>query len=335
MNIQYADAAEKPEAHFMNAAVIAAPGRVEIQRVPLPQPKPNEVRVRLEGCGVCASNIPVWEGKPWFQYPFAPGAPGHEGWGYVDKVGDEVNGFSRGDRVAVLSSSAYAEYDVAPATAVVKLPSSLNGAPFPAEPLGCAMNVFRRSGIREGDTVAMVGVGFLGAVLTRLISCTGARVIAIAQRPYSLEIASKMGAWKTLQCEDSNAILKQTTEATGGKLCDVVIEATGKQEPLDLAAQLTRERGRLVIAGYHQDGLRHVNLQLWNWRGLDVINAHEREAAVYTEGIRLAVEAVQNGVLDPSALLTHVFPLCRLGEALDMAASRPPGFVKALISFDV
>ena len=66
-------------------------------------------------------------------------------------------------------------------------------------------------------------------------------------------------------------------ELTGGRFCDVVIEAVGKQWPLDLAAELAGERGRLIIAGYHQDGLRQVNMQLWNWRGLDVINAHQRD----------------------------------------------------------
>jgi threonine dehydrogenase-like Zn-dependent dehydrogenase len=63
---------------------------------------------------------------------------------------------------------------------------------------------------------------------------------------------------------------------TNSAFCDVVIECTGMQWPLDLAGELTRERGRLVIAGFHQDGPRQVNMFLWNWRGLDVINAHER-----------------------------------------------------------
>ena len=57
-----------------------------------------------------------------------------------------------------------------------------------------------------------------------------------------------------------------------------------------------------MIAGYHQDGPRQVNMQLWNWRGLDVINAHERDPAVYVQGIREAVEAVAAGRLDPAAL---------------------------------
>src|SRR5207248_1469237 len=98
-----------PVAATMRAAVIVEPRRVEVREAPLPQPAANELRVRVEGCGVCASNIPPWEGRPWFNYPMAPGALGHEGWGYVDAVGREVTAFSVGDRVAMLSQNAYAE----------------------------------------------------------------------------------------------------------------------------------------------------------------------------------------------------------------------------------
>jgi threonine dehydrogenase-like Zn-dependent dehydrogenase len=111
----------------------------------------------------------------------------------------------------------------------------------------------------------------------------------------------------------------------------VVIEAVGKQWPLDLAAELTRERGRLVIAGYHQDGPRQINMQLWNWRGLDVINAHEREAQVYQDGLRDAANAVSEGRLDPAPLFTHSYPLEKLDEALNATRDRPDGFLKALI----
>jgi threonine dehydrogenase-like Zn-dependent dehydrogenase len=111
-----------------------------------------------------------------------------------------------------------------------------------------------------------------------------------------------------------------------------VIEATGEQWPLDLAAELTRERGRLVIAGYHQGGPRQINMQLWNWRGLDVINAHERDPRIYVAGMREAVDAVARGRLDPAPLYTHTFSLDQIDQAMKMARSRPDGFLKALIT---
>jgi threonine dehydrogenase-like Zn-dependent dehydrogenase len=112
---------------------------------------------------------------------------------------------------------------------------------------------------------------------------------------------------------------------------DRVIEATGFQQPLALAGRLTRERGRLIIAGYHQDGLREVDMQLWNWRGLDIVNAHERDPASCVEGIRGAVEAVVKGTIDPSPLYTHGFSLEEAAKAFDCLAEGPDGFLKALV----
>jgi threonine dehydrogenase-like Zn-dependent dehydrogenase len=317
---------------LMRAAVLAEPGRVRLEEVPVPEPGPGQVRVRLEGSGVCASNLAAWEGQPWFEYPFPPGAPGHEGWGRVDALGPGVEGLAVGERVAFLSGGAYAEYDLAGAEQVARLPDSLGGRPFPGEPLGCAVNIFRRSRIEPGQTVAIVGIGFLGALLTRLASAAGARVIAVSRRGFSLRVGRSMGAAETVPMDDHGRILERVRELTGGRMCDRVIEAVGKQWPLDLAGELTRERGTLVIAGYHQDGPRQVDMQLWNWRGLDVVNAHERDPAVYLDGMRAAVGAVASGALDPSPLYTHTFPLDRLDEALDATRDRPDGFLKALVT---
>ncbi|WP_244470667.1 MDR/zinc-dependent alcohol dehydrogenase-like family protein [Microvirga massiliensis] len=315
----------------MQAAFLAGPGQMRMKEIDLPEPGAGQVRIRLEGCGVCASNLAPWAGPEWMQFPTEPGALGHEGWGVVDAVGEGVHGLTVGDRVAALSYKSYAEYDLADASAVVRLPDTLEGQPFPGEPLGCAMNIFRRSGIESGQTVAIVGIGFLGAILTRLATDAGARVIAISRRPFSLEVARNMGAAETIPMEDHNGIIGRVKELTDGVFCDRVIEAVGKQWPLDLAAELTRERGQLIVAGYHQDGPRQVNMWLWNWRGLDVINAHERDPAVYMQGMREAVDAVASGRLDPRPLYTHTFRLDRLDEALNATRDRPDGFLKALV----
>jgi len=132
--------------------------------------------------------------------------------------------------------------------------------------------------------------------------------------------------------DDHQAIIDQVNELTAGRGCERVIEAAGRQWPLDLASEITAERGRLIIAGYHQDGPRQVNMQSWNWRGLDVINAHERDPKIYIEGIREAVRLVASGELDPSPLYTHTFGLDWLSEAFDALSERPQGFMKALVN---
>lgn len=315
----------------MRAVRIVEPGRTAIEHVPSPIPAANEARLRIEGCGVCASNLGPWKGLPWMSYPMNPGDAGHEAWGVVDALGNDVEEVEVGDRVAALSFKSFAEYDVAQATQLVSLPRSLGDAPFPGEAFGCAMNIFRRSHVVEGQTVAIVGVGFLGAVLTRLASRAGAHVVAISRRPFALDMARRLGAETCIPLHDHWEILDRVKALTRGEMCERVIEAVGMPWPLDLAGDLTALRGRLIVAGYHQDGPRQVNMQMWNWKGLDVINAHERDPRAYVRGMREAVAAVDEGILDPSLLLTHELPLEELGAALDATAERPDGFLKAVV----
>ena len=314
----------------MLAAVFDGGEQVRVSTAPRPRPGRGQARVRLHGCGICASNLPVWAGRPWFQYPFAPGAPGHEGWGEIDDAGDDVGEWRPGDRVALLSGNAYAEYDVADTDALVRVPGSFADRPMPGEPLACAMNIWRRSDIRAGQTVAIVGVGFIGARLIQLARHAGANVIALSRREYALEVARGCGAGTTLGTDDRHAAIGAVNELTGGG-CPRVIEAAGEQVTLDIASAISAEGGRLVIAGYHQDGPRQVDMQQWNWRGLDVINAHERDRAVALQGLREAMRAVEDGRIDPFPLLTHAYPLARIGDAFQALSDRPDGFLKAMV----
>jgi threonine dehydrogenase-like Zn-dependent dehydrogenase len=241
---------------------------------------------------VCATSLPLWEGRPWFSYPLPAGSPGHEAWGRLED----------GTRVAVLTENGLAERAVVPETNVVELPSALDGLPFPGEALGCAVNVFRRSDIHPGTGVAVVGMGFLGSAVAQLARAAGATVCEIRRG-----------------------------DPDDGRY-ERVIECAGTQGALDLASRLTAERGRLVIAGFHQDGPRTVDLQSWNWRGLDVVNAHERDTAVYVDAMREAVALAADGALDVRALVTHAFPLERLADAFEAARTRPTGFVKAWVA---
>ena len=304
----------------MRAAVLAEPRAFRLEQVTTPQPGPGEVRVSVEGSGACSSSLPVWEGRPWFTYPCDAGLPGHEGWGRVDAVGPGVE-LAKGTPVALLGERSFAQYEVVPAADAVVLPDQLDGRVFPGEAIGCAVNAFRRAGVDRGMKVAVVGVGFLGALLCRLADQAGAQVTAVSRRRFALEMAETMGAHETVTMDQVGEL---------GEF-PVVFEVAGAQEALDAASRLTDVGGRLVVAGYHQDGPRQVDLQLWNWRGIDVINAHERDGEVRRQGIRTAAEMVAAGDLDPTPLYTHTMPLDRIGDALDLLRHRPDGFMKALV----
>ncbi len=328
--------AEKNKARFlvpekMQAAQFTGNNQIEVKECNVPQIDENEVLIAMEGCGLCASNLPVFEGRDWFEYPFACGNPGHEGWGRVVAMGANVSNVKLGDRVAVITYHAFAEYDKAPDSDVIKIPESLADKPFPGEPLACAVNIFERSQIAAGQTVAVIGVGFLGALLISMLKEKGAKVIAITRRQSALDLAQDLGADHCINMNEHWPVVDSVKEITQQHLCERVIEATGKQWPLDLAGDIVGEGGKLIIAGFHQDGMRQVNMQTWNWKGIDVINAHERDPQKYISGMKKAVQMVERGKLNPFPLFTHNFTLSEIQQAFELAAERPEGYMKALI----
>jgi threonine dehydrogenase-like Zn-dependent dehydrogenase len=316
----------------MKTSVIESPGHIRIIETSIPKVNDEEVLVKLKGTGLCISNLPVWEGREWFSYPFEPGSPGHEGYGVIEKVGRKVTNLSVGDRVALISYHAYAEYDKTHMSNVVKLTNMPIQSAFPGEPIACAVNIFERCDIRRSDTVTVIGTGYLGCLLIQLIKSTGARVIGVSRRKTSLEYAEQSGADELVQFTDVWETIHNIRMLTPGGTARV-IEATGVQEAIDVATDVVAERGRMIIAGYHQDGLRKVNMQQWNWKGLDVINAHEREQAIYVEGLRKAVHYVRLGVLRPEELITHQFEFREINKAFKMMHDKPEGFLKGIITY--
>jgi threonine dehydrogenase-like Zn-dependent dehydrogenase len=171
-------------------------------------------------------------------------------------------------------------------------------------------------------------------LLTQLAARAGADVIAFSRREYALRQAKHLGASATHSTSQYEAARDYGLKLTSGQGFNRVIEVAGEQTTLDLASDLIGEYGRLVIAGYHQDGPRQVNMQQWNWRGIDVINAHERDPKRYVRGIENAVRAVVDGRMDPFTLFTHTIELDDLSAAFELLRQRPDGFVKAVLAFE-
>jgi threonine dehydrogenase-like Zn-dependent dehydrogenase len=320
--------------HVMQSVQIVEPRVAKTIFTRIPEPGDNEIRIQIEGCGLSAAHIPIWEGREWFKYPYENGSPGNEGYGYVDKVGENVKHLKPGDRVAGISFKAFADFDIAKASEVIKLPETLKSMPFPGDSLSSAMNIIKRSNIQSGQHVAIIGVGFLGALLIQLLKEAGATVYAVSQREYSLEVASMLGADRTFLMDNIFTVEKKIQQLTNTKGCDCVIEATGKQAGLDLATSLVSMRGKIVIAGLHQDEARSVNIQTWNWKGIDVINAHDRDPKEFVKGAHEAIDAIASGKLNVASLFTHYYTPDKINEAFEAMVSRPDGFIKAIILFN-
>jgi threonine dehydrogenase-like Zn-dependent dehydrogenase len=299
----------------MRAVCVTGPRELQLVTVADPIPGPGEVLVRLRACGICASDLNAWRGVPGIEFPLPPGAPGHETWGEVAEVGPGVAALQPGQYVTGLLWNGLAELGVAPATHLVAVDTPLLG-----EPLACAMNVIHRAG--PAEQVAFVGFGYLAALCAQLLP-SATPWIALARREESRALARRLGAMAVYAFDKVPADLWDSVP--------VVIEAAGVQQTLDCATWLTAYGGRLVIAGYHADGPRTVNMQSWNWKGIDVINAHERNPEVFVRALRDALNTVAERGLDLAALHTHEFALEDAAAAFNTAENHPPTFVKSVV----
>jgi threonine dehydrogenase-like Zn-dependent dehydrogenase len=304
----------------VRALSLSAPGRIEVVEVAEPVPGAGEVVVRIRACGVCGSDLNAWRGVAGIDYPLPPGAPGHETLGDVVALGEGVETLSVGQRVTGLLWNGLAELGVGRAADLVPIAT---GDQMLGEPLACAMNVVRRARIGPGDRLAIVGFGYLAALIVNLLPPGIGEWIAISRRADSRDLAVQLGA---AAAYDFNDVPSAAWDGF-----PIVIEAAGVQQALDYATWLTAFGGRLVIAGYHADGPRTVNMQSWNWKGIDVINAHERQPAAYVAALQSALALLQTRPIDVARLHTHHLPLDRASEAFRLADERPAGFVKAIV----
>ena len=298
----------------MRALRLTGPHQATIATVPEPQPGQGEVVVRVKACGVCASDLNAWRGVPGIEYPLPHGAPGHEVWGELVETGQAVTG---------LVWNGLAEYAVARSEHLLTLQAPFDRTPLLGEPLACAMNVVRRAAIRAGERVALVGFGYLAALVVQLLPAHTGGWIALARREASRALALRLGAEAAY---DFAAVPSGLWDSV-----PLVIEAAGVQSTLDYATWLVAYGGRLVIAGYHADGPRTVNLQSWNWKGIDVINAHERQPQVSLDALRAALGLVEERGLALDGLLSHHFGLADAAAAFEATATHTNGFIKAVV----
>lgn len=305
---------------------LVAPGRGELVTADLPEPGPGQLVLRVVANGVCASDLPTWAAAA----PDGPRRLGHEPTGEVVATGPGVT-IAPGTLVGGRIAPSFAEHALADLDDVVVLPDGVDPAVALPEPLGCVAEGLRRTPVPLGAHVAVVGLGFMGLVMTQLLRTTGvARLVAVDPRDDARRTALANGADAAHTPADLPAAAFSGDDSPARHGFDVVVEASGTQAGLDLAGRLVRPHGALSILGYHQSA-REVDLRSWNWKALDVVNAHVRDRALLRASTAAALELVAAGRLDPGRLITHRFHLDQADAAFEALWSKPDGFVKAVV----
>jgi D-arabinose 1-dehydrogenase-like Zn-dependent alcohol dehydrogenase len=265
----------------MKAVQISRPkGNFELVERPVPEPARNQVRIRVEACGVCHSDSLVKEGLlPGLQYPRVPG---HEIAGRIDAIGPDVTLWKAGQRVGVgwhgghcficsycrqgdfnncenekitsLSfDGGYAEYMIAPAEAIAAIPENLPAAE--AAPLLCAgitvFNAMRNAGFRSGDTVAVQGIGGLGHLGIQYARRMGFRTIAIGRGGDKASLAEKLGAHQYIDVRSSDPV--EELKKLGG--ANLILATAPDSNSMSILANGLKRNGKLLVVGAGPDPL--------------------------------------------------------------------------------
>lgn len=314
----------------MRIAALRRPQTFAIEETDVPEVAADEVLVRVVGSGVCASELVAWlDGPPLGEARY----PGHEVSGVVDRVGAEVTSLSVGDRVGVwVTERGFAEY--IPVRAMYCFP--VGDGPLEealAEPLACAVNAVEAADVRLGDDVVVIGAGFMGNLIQRLVALRGVRRLIVADtRADALDRAGRIGASRLVDItqEPLSQVVRLETHRRGA---DITFECTGIQPALVTCGETTRMSGKIAIVGFHQGADRQIPLAYWNWMAFRIVNAHFRDIDVIMRGMSVGARLLSSGALAMDGLVTHRFPLERINDAFAALRDKPKGFAKAVIAF--
>ena len=322
----------------MKAALIRRPYSLDIVDVDVPSVKPGEALVKVHACGVCGTDIHIYEGvMPWARLPLIPG---HEFSGVVVEVGEAVSSLEPGDKVAVdpnitcgvcrycrrgrrnlcpnleaigvTTSGGFAEYVVAPASQLYKVPKglSLEEAAF-AEPVSCCVHGFTRLSIQPGDDVLIIGAGPIGLIHLQLAKRCGAGKVVVAEvNEKRLKLASELGA--DLTVNPSEERLSERVRLFLSKGVEAAIDAAGGSAPLDLALSCLEPGGRLLVFGVASEK------DIWKIKPYDLC---KRELTIIGSFINPyemdgALNLLASGAVDVKPLISHVIGLDSLEKAL-------------------
>jgi threonine dehydrogenase-like Zn-dependent dehydrogenase len=314
----------------MRYSQMIAPEHSEVVEEATREPGPGEALVRVTTCGVCASELHPWQAG----MPPLPRRFGHEPVGVIERVGPGVTRFAAGDRVTGLFAGAFGDLALAGEGILLPVPDHLPDERAMGEPLACLVNAARRTPVELADRIALVGLGYMGLGMLQLMKLRGPRrIVAIDVRDEARQHALELGAHEALHPDElpDRNLLTRFGDWDSDRGFDVVVEASGTQPGLTLAGNLVRAHGLLSILGYHQGGNRTVDMQMWNWKAIDVVNAHVRRREDLLESMRVGLELEAAGLIDLGCLVTHRYGLDEVDVAFAALRDKPAGFIKAVV----
>lgn len=299
----------------MKTAVLKPAGGLEFRDMPKPTPAPDEALLRVLVCGICSSDIGAYKNGLGTDYIL-----GHEVVAVIEEIAPNDRGFTVNDRVTGQLLEGYGEYTVAKIEDLVKVPASLSDEEAIVEPLVCLLSGLERLPLHQFRSAAVVGTGYMGLALIRLLSAAGIPdITAVDLKPNLFPLSLEMGA--------NRAAFPQDCDPDS---FDVVFEVAGAAQALSLSASLCRPYGTLVIVGYHPYPME-LNIKPWQEKGLSLLNSFENRPEMQKKYIEQAIAMVDQGSFPAKRLMTHQFAFEQLSEAFAVHIAKPDGYLKSYV----
>ena len=329
----------------MKAAVLDEPGKLRISEVPDPEPNNKEVLIKLHSCGICGSDVKIYEGH--WTIPL-PRVLGHEFSGEIVATGKEVRDLKVGDRVTVdpneacgeceycrtdrphfcpnmidhgiLVDGGFADLAIAGEKATYKLPDSVSfEAGSFSELLSCCVHAINKAELKIGESVAVFGGGPAGQILHQLARQAGASSVTLfTHSKEKLELARKLGVTEALNPDDVN--LQDFA-------FDCVIDAAGSKKVFEDGLKIVNKNGRFMLFGQAPEGEKGE---------VDLFNFLLLEASIIPTFINpfttsQAVRLLESQQVDVESLISHTLSLDDIQKGFDLKLDNVPGTMKVLV----
>jgi 2-desacetyl-2-hydroxyethyl bacteriochlorophyllide A dehydrogenase len=315
----------------MKAAVLVKPLQIELGELPIPNPGPGQLRIRLKEVGICGSDVHYFGGhRPLPE----PTIIGHEGWGYIDALGEGVirelgervvldpnapcgncSYCARGQAtvcpnkrtIGLNAPGCFAEYVLIPADFAHKLPDSIAAKDaVTIEPTAVAYNALKKASLTKGDAIYVLGLGAIGMLITHLAVEQGLKVYATDLNPVLQEKAhvfgAKQGDWKDADIR-------------------VIFECTGSAAA---TTQLVREAPRgskVILLGLSEKPASFTPLDLVR-RGISI-----QGSLIYDHptDFQSVIQLIEKGKIQPHKIISKYIPLSEVQVGLQAASDGHPG----------
>ncbi len=348
----------------MKVLLAYQPGELRVTEMDIPQPGPREVLCKVKHCGICATDIAIMKGSLTLGEGMEPVYPvrlGHEWSGVVVKTGAETWRLKPGDRVISDTGyscgecemclrgeyqscekgraigtigdcwpGAFAEYMVVPERLAFQVPDNITLAEAAlVEPASIGLYGLTRSPVGPGSNLLVIGTGpiALGGMACAKGMGTG-RTILAGRKDRKLEIGRQMGA-DLLVNMTKESLFDVVMRETNGRGMDVIMDTTGAPELFNDAMAMLRGSGTLVIPGFYEQELNHVQLDRLIARNCTLVGA-----AGTTNMGRRVLDMMANGHVSLNPMITDRFPFSLVHEAFDAVTARNDSRVKVLVDFE-